>query len=57
MLLLQPMDQGVLENIMHVYCKELLSKLTEVERGESVIDLLKTNMFIEDDYLLEMSFT
>ena len=40
--LLQPMDQGVLENIKCVYEKELLSKIIEEEGEKSVIGLLKS---------------
>ena len=39
--LLQPMDQGVLENIKRVYRGELLTKLIE-GKGEDVISLLKS---------------
>lgn len=40
--LLQPMDQGVLENIKRVYRRKLLSKMIEEEGELNVISLLKS---------------
>ena len=40
--LLQPMDQGVLENIKRVYRRQLLTKLIEGEGEDDVISLLKS---------------
>ena len=40
--LLQPMDQGVLENIKRVYRGQLLTKLIEGKGEDDVIPLLKS---------------